>query len=1040
MTKRIFCWCILFLFVHITGKSQQAPFANNNFTLSPDPVRSSFFDHYISGIALDKTGFLWIGTNKGLLRYDGTTIKKFNLESSGRFSTLNDVLYLVKTKKEGSVFARSKSGNLYKIHNGAPYLFDSSQRTNYYSYLLNGNFPSEEALKVFNKGREELTGNYQFSLRLGNIIALDNDRLLAVDKSEMAVLLYNEHSTVIKRIPLNGQFESYLQLGNRFFILTRQLETYEFMPSTAQLLKVSNDIVRPGPGAVKKNIHFYCDFSSGRSFYLSDNRLYELLPGKKKNVLCGVFMTHVKTMQQAFLQIITDTSTGAHFFSTKVGGFYTGEYTRLKTHRIPLALMKNYKDPSYIIPYAVQKVNDSTVIVPNGTFLTFTGGDSVIQRQAPGRLISNRYSIAMLSNKDIVCAAPEGVLKHFSARSGYTHSRSFTRIPFVETDDSPVGLMMVEGDSLWVCSHKGIYYVRKGEIVPVFKRPKSNNDGVFFEMRYFGRIDTASILMSNQYGLFRLHTRQPFRVDTIQAGTISYVRNVLKIDDMLLLCSYKTGLFLYKDGAYRPVPLYGIQNELKLCHNSFLDEDGMLWITTDKGLYKTTLTSLLNSTEPGAPPPLFFKYGGIHDRTENIEFNGGGLPSFALLRNNTLVYPAINGLVSFNYKELDEKLHFTAHSLLYTVRTSINNPSLPYLNDSLRLPADAVQLYIDASIPYFGNMENVVLEFRYGSDWAQFPYETVYKGISVKTSPGYSELWLRVRNGYGKDDYVMKKLTIYRAYKLTETAWFYPVLSAVLLLIIFVIVRINSKRIGKINRKLEQKIARKTNELKSMVETKNLLLGIISHDMISPIRHIAMLSNLVVKKEKLDTQEMYETLSTIRFTCEKLHMEFTGVVNWIKHTRERIVLEQDYYNLYEMVEDSINIYMSLETVRKVSLINDIEKDRMVFVDPRLFSPIINNIISNAVKNTYQGEIRISGYFSNDEQNKTTLVIRDTGIGFKPAALERIRTILSGDYPSSYANYGSGLGFFMIAELSRLHNTDITIESESGAGTTVTLVF
>ena len=861
--------------------------------------------------------------------------------------------------------------------------------------------------------------------------------MLAVDKTETAVLLYNDDAMLIKRIPLNDHFESYLQSGDRIFILTRRMNIYEFTPATAQLLKVSNDSIPPG--AAKKNIHFYCDFNSGRSFYLSDNRLYELLPGKKNKGLSSVFMTQVKTTQQTFLQIIMDTSTGAHFFSTKIGGFYTGEYTRLKNHRIPLALLKNYKDPSYIIPYAVQKINDSTVLVPNGTFLAFTGSGNVIQRQAPAKLMSNRYSIAMLPNKDIVCAAPEGGLKRFSANSAYTYSSSFTRIPFDEIDETPIGLLMAEGDSLWVCTHNGIYYVRKGGIVPVFKRPKSNNDGVFFEMRSFGRADTASILMSNQFGLFRLHTRPPFRIDTIQRGSISYVRHVLKIDDMLLLCSYKTGLFLYKDGEYRPVPLYSIQNELKLCHNSFLDEDGMIWVTTDKGLFKTTLASLVNSTEPGAPPPLFFKYGGIHDRTENIEFNGGGLPPFALLRNHTLVYPAINGVVSFNYKDLDDKLHFTTQSLLYNVRTAINNPSLVCTHDSVRLASDAAQLYIDVSIPYFGNMENVALEFRYDGDWTEFPYENTYKGVSVKTRPGYSELWLRVRTGYGKDDYVVKKLTVFRAYKPAETAWFYPAVLAVLLAVIFVIVQINSKRIGKINRKLEQKIDRKTNELKSMVETKNLLLGIISHDMISPLRHIAMLSNLVVKKEKLDTQEMYETLSTIRFTCEKLHMEFTGVVNWIKHTREKIVLEKEELNLHDMAEDSINIYMALESVRKVSLINDIKKDAIIQADPKLLSPVINNIISNAIKNTYEGEIRVYSPAADKEMGKTTLIIQDSGIGFKPQALEKVRKILSGDYPSTYANYGSGLGFFMIAELSKLHDIDIGIDSEPGVGTKVTLI-
>jgi signal transduction histidine kinase len=114
----------------------------------------------------------------------------------------------------------------------------------------------------------------------------------------------------------------------------------------------------------------------------------------------------------------------------------------------------------------------------------------------------------------------------------------------------------------------------------------------------------------------------------------------------------------------------------------------------------------------------------------------------------------------------------------------------------------------------------------------------------------------------------------------------------------------------------------------------------------------------------------------------------------------------------------------------------------VYVDRDMWEKIVLNLLSNAFKFTFEGEIGVAVQTAADGGH-AEIRIRDTGTGIPPADLphlfERFRRVESARGRSFE---GSGIGLALVQELVKLHGGDIGVESEEGRGSvfTVTIPF
>ncbi len=120
--------------------------------------------------------------------------------------------------------------------------------------------------------------------------------------------------------------------------------------------------------------------------------------------------------------------------------------------------------------------------------------------------------------------------------------------------------------------------------------------------------------------------------------------------------------------------------------------------------------------------------------------------------------------------------------------------------------------------------------------------------------------------------------------------------------------------------------------------------------------------------------------------------------------------------------------------KPVELVLDIEEQLpTLWADPIRLRQILNNLVSNAIKFTEQGEIRIK---ANVVDNMAVIGVRDTGMGINPDQLERVfERFIQADSSSTRKAGGTGLGLTITRHLVELHGGKIWAESTLGEGTT-----
>src|SRR6185369_2842449 len=108
----------------------------------------------------------------------------------------------------------------------------------------------------------------------------------------------------------------------------------------------------------------------------------------------------------------------------------------------------------------------------------------------------------------------------------------------------------------------------------------------------------------------------------------------------------------------------------------------------------------------------------------------------------------------------------------------------------------------------------------------------------------------------------------------------------------------------------------------------------------------------------------------------------------------------------------------------------------VFVDRDMWEKIVLNLVSNAFKFTFDGEIRVSTRLAGGQ---ALLTVADTGTGIPEADLpyvfDRFHRV---EHATGRTHEGSGIGLSLVQELARLHGGTATVESDLGRGTAFTV--
>ncbi|MDY3846226.1 MAG: ATP-binding protein [Eubacteriales bacterium] len=223
---------------------------------------------------------------------------------------------------------------------------------------------------------------------------------------------------------------------------------------------------------------------------------------------------------------------------------------------------------------------------------------------------------------------------------------------------------------------------------------------------------------------------------------------------------------------------------------------------------------------------------------------------------------------------------------------------------------------------------------------------------------------------------------------------------------------------------------------KQMAKQKSDFFTNASHELKTPVAVMQGLSELLLEKDLDDSSKKQ---------VERIHKESVRLASLISDMLKLSRLENGEnadavmtsVDLKEIANEVLNELSSKIAEKGISA--GVSGNGVIVGDGKKIYELIENLCSNAISyNKENGEINIS---ISDEGNTVRLKVADTGIGIEkeniPRLCERFYRV---DKSRSKKTGGTGLGLAIVKHICALHHAELSIESDLGLGTTVTVVF
>ena len=215
---------------------------------------------------------------------------------------------------------------------------------------------------------------------------------------------------------------------------------------------------------------------------------------------------------------------------------------------------------------------------------------------------------------------------------------------------------------------------------------------------------------------------------------------------------------------------------------------------------------------------------------------------------------------------------------------------------------------------------------------------------------------------------------------------------------------------------------------------KSRFLALMSHEMRTPLNSVTGYAEVLARRPGMDLDAVSH-LGHIQRSGDALLMLVEDV---LEISRGDDVLNTTPLSLLQVI-DTAAAPSRIEAADKgLTLSVEVRPDAMapVIGDPRRLRQALHHLISNAVKFTEHGGVRI---LADRIDGQVLIAVSDTGKGFDPVAAPRLfDPFVQGDDSISRAHIGAGIGLTLVKRHADLMGGDVVIDSQPGEGATFTL--
>ncbi|MFG6467978.1 PAS domain-containing hybrid sensor histidine kinase/response regulator [Roseateles sp. BYS87W] len=241
-------------------------------------------------------------------------------------------------------------------------------------------------------------------------------------------------------------------------------------------------------------------------------------------------------------------------------------------------------------------------------------------------------------------------------------------------------------------------------------------------------------------------------------------------------------------------------------------------------------------------------------------------------------------------------------------------------------------------------------------------------------------------------------------------------------------------------RRVEDQLARATDEAQAASRAKSAFLANTSHEIRTPLNGLLGLGRLAQQPDISDVQRR-DYLNQMMDSAESLSGLISDILDLSKIEAGRLTLETQPFSLRELLASMRLAYLTLAQARGLTFAVEIDPalPPWVFGDPLRTRQILSNYLTNALKFTEQGGItvRVAMQTSNTRGSAGEWVrieVRDTGPGIATDQQARLfQPFTQADESTTRRFGGTGLGLSICRELAALMGGDVGVHSSLGAG-------
>jgi len=219
--------------------------------------------------------------------------------------------------------------------------------------------------------------------------------------------------------------------------------------------------------------------------------------------------------------------------------------------------------------------------------------------------------------------------------------------------------------------------------------------------------------------------------------------------------------------------------------------------------------------------------------------------------------------------------------------------------------------------------------------------------------------------------------------------------------------------------------------------TKDKFFSIIAHDLRNPIGAIGGLAEILLSDAiSLDEEKRIEIVESIYSSATTTFNLLENLLNWAKSQAGKLNINCEFFSVGKNINEAIEPLREQLKNKEISLTIELERELQGYGDVNLFSTVVRNLVSNAIKFTLtKGKIRIKAI---NQKSHIDISVIDNGVGIDPTNLKNLFMLgLSQSTEGTNNEKGTGMGLLIVKEFVEKNGGEIWVESQPKEGSTFT---